>query len=96
MRIVIDDKEDDGGKILIFSALDNDVTLHMKTDNPLDAEPTSIEIVGTKSLPGLRELVKTWPEWCPLDIISRDIAGELWEHGLIESAATETKKQRIA
>ena len=97
MRIVIDDAEDEEGKILIFSALDNDVSLHMKTDNPLDAEPTSIEIVGTKSLPGLRELVKTWPEWCPLDIISRDIAGELWEHGLIESAATEdSKKPRIA
>ena len=95
MRIVVDDDD----KVLIFSCLDNDIRNHMKTDNPLEAEPTSIEIDGTKSLSGLRELVSNWPAWSALDIISRDIAGELWAYGLLETSEnseSQNKKSRLA
>jgi lysine-specific demethylase/histidyl-hydroxylase NO66 len=92
MRIVVEDEEE--GKLLIFSCLDNDVSQHMKTDNPLEAEPTSLEIVGTKSLEGLKQLVREWPNYCPIDIVSRDVLGELWEHGLIETAEDSSKKPR--
>lgn len=96
MRIVVDDED----KILIFSCLDNDIRNHMKTDNPLEAEPTSIEIDGTKSLPGLRELIANWPQWTPLDVISRDVAGELWTYGLLETCSetgvADSKKSRLA
>lgn len=98
MRIVVDhEDQQEEAKMLIFSCLDNDVTGHMKTDNPLDAEPTSLEVVGTKSLPGLRTLVSNWPEFCHIDLISRDLAGELWEFGLIETVATtDAKRQKTA
>jgi hypothetical protein len=92
IRIVVDEEE----KILIFSCLDNDISNHMRTDNPMEANPTSLEIDGTKSLAGLRQLVTEWPNWCGLDIISRDVAGELWANGLLETSGehNDSKKHR--
>ena len=89
IRIVVDDDE----KILVFSCLDNQLNNHMKTDNPMDANPTSLEIDGTKSLVGLAQLVTEWPAWSPLDIISRDVAGELWANGLLETEDTNVSKK---
>ena len=72
-------------KTLIFTCIENDVTNHMKTDNPLDCEPASIEIQGTKSVEGLKEMLKVWPECVELEMLSREVSGELWDSGIVET-----------
>ena len=68
---------------------------HIRTDNPLDAEPTSLEITGAKSVEGLKELLRVWPDFTDMDVVSRDVAGELWQCGIIETFQTDTKKPRL-
>ena len=97
IRVVAD--EDAGeAKTLIFSCLDNDVSLHMKSDNPLEAEPTSLEIAGTKSLDGMRDLLREWPGWCKIEVLSREVAGQLWEHGIVETTTEDAvnKQPRLS
>jgi lysine-specific demethylase/histidyl-hydroxylase NO66 len=92
IRVVVDDTEAKSST-LIFSCLDNQISQHMRTDNPMDCEPTSFELDGNKSVDGLRELISTWPEFSPLDSLSREVAGELWEAGILETCE-KTKHQR--
>lgn len=96
MRAVIDSDDASGEpKTLIFSCLDNEISNHMRTDNPLEAEPTSLEIAGTKSVEGLKELLKRWPEPSPMEVLSREVLGELWQHGIVETIAADAKKPRL-
>ena len=87
VRVVVDSEETDPTqmKTLIFTCIENDVTNHMKTDNPLDCEPASIEIQGTKSVEGLKEMLKVWPECVELEMLSREVSGELWDSGIVET-----------
>ena len=96
MRAVIDSDDASGErKTLIFSCLGNEIANHMRTDNPLEAEPTSLEIAGTKSIEGIKELLKRWPEPSPMELLSREVLGELWQHGIVETIAADAKKPRI-
>jgi hypothetical protein len=91
IRITTDTDEVTGEKnVLIFSCIKNDITNHMRTDNPMEADPFSIEIQGTRSIEGLQEMVTAWPGWVDINVISRDVSADLWESCIIET--TETAK----
>ena len=89
IRIVQDTAE----TLLVFSCLQNDVANHMRSDNPMDNEPTSFEIEGSKNLDGFRDIMSVWPKFVPVACISREVAGELWEAGVVETKDT-TKHQK--
>jgi hypothetical protein len=98
IRVVVDGKSPDSiassASTLIFSCLDNQIAQHMRTDNPMDCEPTSFELDGDKSIEGLKELISFWPEFSHIDLLSREVAGELWKAGILETA-DRTKQQKI-
>jgi len=99
IRVVVDNKAIEGtcegGKTLIFSCLENSIAMHMRSDNPMDSEPTSFELDGSKSIEGLKELISSWPEFSSIDLLSREVAGELWEAGILETQ-DKIKQQRSA
>jgi bifunctional lysine-specific demethylase and histidyl-hydroxylase NO66 len=89
IRVVIEDE-----KTVIFSALENEIANHMKTDNPMECDPASMEIHGTKTADGMKQLISVWPEFLPIDVLSQDVAGELWECGILESM-DNAKERRV-
>jgi hypothetical protein len=68
--------------------MQNEIRNHMRTDNPLESEPTSFEIQGSKNLDGFRDMITAWPKFVPISSISREVAGELWEAGILETKDT--------
>ena len=86
--------EEDGAAIL-FSCIDNDVSNHQKSDNPMDAEPTSVELDGN-SFSEMKNLLAKWPEWTYV-AGSREVLASLWEMGIIECRQNSpiTKRQKI-
>ena len=84
IRIVQDTPE----TVLVFSCMQNEIANHMRTDNPLESEPTSFEIQTEKNLEGFRDMLTAWPQFVPVSSISREVAGELWEAGVLECKDT--------
>ena len=84
IRIVQDTPE----TVLVFACMQNEIRNHMRTDNPLESEPTSFEIQGSKNLDGFRDMITAWPKFVPIGSISREVAGELWEAGILETKDT--------
>jgi hypothetical protein len=86
--------QDTPDTLLVFSCLQNEIANHMRTDNPMDNEPTSFEIDASKNLDGLRDMISVWPKFVSIASISREVAGELWEAGVVETKEL-TKQQKI-
>lgn len=86
--------QEEENELLLFSCLENNVSEHMKTDNPMDAEPTSIEI-DPRELEGLQTLITNWPQWTDVACINRQLAGTLWEHCVLETRETAKKQRKL-
>ena len=77
---------DSSESLLVFSCMQNEIANHMRTDNPLDSEPLSFEIHGAeRTLESFQDMMSAWPKFVPIGGVSREVTGELWEAGILET-----------